>query len=224
MYLNRSQTCFIFKIFEWAENRVRKKQEELNEEDFYDGKPTEDDSTAKKEKSTQTFIFNLNDSIKAELIDILPFIRFKKMNISFLHTFVVKRGFLFSYDELSDILDNAEPAPKVKITNSYGESIIGLLPYNCDIVENIKSLKNHPHDYSDLPYKALWTGAQIKRWSVPSPIDERDGIEWYLYYHNGGIGIINRSCTNISELYLVAEMTLETSEFEITKNCKIEIE
>uniref|UniRef100_A0A914PRX8 BTB domain-containing protein n=1 Tax=Panagrolaimus davidi TaxID=227884 RepID=A0A914PRX8_9BILA len=77
-----SEEILFQKIYEWAENQAKKKQSESNEE-------------------------NLNDAIKAELIEILPFIRFKKMNMNFLHKFVVKRGFLFSYDELSEILNTA---------------------------------------------------------------------------------------------------------------------
>uniref|UniRef100_A0A914R0D7 BTB domain-containing protein n=1 Tax=Panagrolaimus davidi TaxID=227884 RepID=A0A914R0D7_9BILA len=70
------------KIYEWAENQAQKKQEESNEE-----------------------IFNMNDLIKSQLNEILPYIQFKKMNLNFLNRFVVKKGFLFSYDELSEILD-----------------------------------------------------------------------------------------------------------------------
>uniref|UniRef100_A0A914PV58 BTB domain-containing protein n=1 Tax=Panagrolaimus davidi TaxID=227884 RepID=A0A914PV58_9BILA len=227
------------KIYEWAENRVKKKQSESNEEDFPDAcKPIEDDVAAKNEKATQTFIFNINDAIKAELTEILPFIKFKKMNINFLIKFVVKRGFLFSYDELSDILDNAKPAPKginyktdenicfiVKITNSNEESVICMLSLtDSDIIKNIKSLKNRPSD-SSIPTKWVqWEETEIKVASIPSQIKKRDGVEWYLYCFDGGIGVTHYSYNSLSNIYLIAEMTPETSAFKITRNCKIEIE
>uniref|UniRef100_A0A914PCR4 BTB domain-containing protein n=1 Tax=Panagrolaimus davidi TaxID=227884 RepID=A0A914PCR4_9BILA len=79
-----SEEILFEKIYEWTENRVKKKQSESNVE-----------------------IYNLNDAIKSELTEILPFFKFKKMAFNFLITFVVKKGFLFSYDELSEILDTA---------------------------------------------------------------------------------------------------------------------
>uniref|UniRef100_A0A914QGR8 BTB domain-containing protein n=1 Tax=Panagrolaimus davidi TaxID=227884 RepID=A0A914QGR8_9BILA len=103
------------KIYEWAENRIKMKQSESNEKDSDVAKPTKDDVTAKNEKATQTLFFNMNDEIKSELTEILPFIKFKKMNMNFLHKFVVKRGFLFSYDELSDMLDNCIPVKGISL-------------------------------------------------------------------------------------------------------------
>uniref|UniRef100_A0A914QW10 BTB domain-containing protein n=1 Tax=Panagrolaimus davidi TaxID=227884 RepID=A0A914QW10_9BILA len=81
------------KIYEWAEKQAKKKQSESNEETY-----------------------NLNDKIKSELTEILPFIRFKKMKLDFLITFVVEKGFLFSYKELSEILNsvNASKSSDVK--------------------------------------------------------------------------------------------------------------
>uniref|UniRef100_A0A914PMP7 BTB domain-containing protein n=1 Tax=Panagrolaimus davidi TaxID=227884 RepID=A0A914PMP7_9BILA len=134
---------------------------------------------------------------------------------------LVKRGFLFSYDELSDILDNAKPAPKIKITNENGKSVICMLPNNSDIVEIIKSLKNRPCDFSRAQY-AYWRETQIEVPSIPSQIKRRNDVEWYLYCPYGGIGVIQYS--SISSHYLLAEMTPGTSGFEITQNCKIEIE
>uniref|UniRef100_A0A914P5D6 BTB domain-containing protein n=1 Tax=Panagrolaimus davidi TaxID=227884 RepID=A0A914P5D6_9BILA len=207
------------KIYEWAENRAKNKQSELNEEDSRDVKPIEDDATAKKEKATQTFIFNMNDSIKAELIETLPFIKFNKMNTNFLIDFVVVKGFLFSYKELSEILDSAFRV-KVKVTNSSGKSIIGMLSKDSGIVENIKSLKNCLSCKTSWVY---WNEKQIKIPSVPSQIMKRDGTEWYLICFNGSIGAMHYSLIT-SQYYLLAEMIPETFGFEITENCKIEID
>uniref|UniRef100_A0A914QNE9 BTB domain-containing protein n=1 Tax=Panagrolaimus davidi TaxID=227884 RepID=A0A914QNE9_9BILA len=73
-------------IYEWAEYQVNIKNE------FHDKN------------------FNKNGAIKNEMKQFLPLIEFKKMEISFLKNYVVKRGFLFTYDELSDILINANSA------------------------------------------------------------------------------------------------------------------
>uniref|UniRef100_A0A914Q0T6 BTB domain-containing protein n=1 Tax=Panagrolaimus davidi TaxID=227884 RepID=A0A914Q0T6_9BILA len=82
------------KIYEWAEKQAKKKQSEPNEE-----------------------ALNINDNIKAELTEILPLIRFKKMKLDFLIDFVVEKGFLFSYKELSEILNsvNASKSSDLKV-------------------------------------------------------------------------------------------------------------
>uniref|UniRef100_A0A914Q5X3 BTB domain-containing protein n=1 Tax=Panagrolaimus davidi TaxID=227884 RepID=A0A914Q5X3_9BILA len=187
------------KICEWAVTQVKNKQSESDEEDSYDAKTTEDGVTAKKEKETQTFVFNMNDAIKSELTEILPFIRFKKMNLGFLVDFVVK------------------------ITNSNGKSISSMPSLiGTDIVESIKTLKNWPSDCSSPPQLTFWKERKIKIPSIPSQIKKRDGIEWYLFCCNGLIGVIHHSYNPTA--YLLAEMTPKTSGFEITENCKIEIE
>uniref|UniRef100_A0A914Q378 BTB domain-containing protein n=1 Tax=Panagrolaimus davidi TaxID=227884 RepID=A0A914Q378_9BILA len=186
------------KIYEWAENRSKKKQSESNEE-----------------------IYNLNDSIKAELIEILPFIRFKKMKLDFLHKFVVEKDFLFSGNELSEIISFAKANPYVKVTNEQGQSITGMLSNNTEIAENIKSLNNRSPDYSE-SFFAYWNETKIKAPSIPSQIEKRDGIKWYLYCFNGQISVVRYPIFNSHNL--LAEMIPETSDFVITKNCKIEIE
>uniref|UniRef100_A0A914NZJ2 Uncharacterized protein n=1 Tax=Panagrolaimus davidi TaxID=227884 RepID=A0A914NZJ2_9BILA len=65
-------------VYEWAENQAMKNQNVEN--------------------------FNKNDVIKAEITPFLSNIEFKRMKPRFLTEYVVKRGFLFSYDELSNIL------------------------------------------------------------------------------------------------------------------------
>uniref|UniRef100_A0A914QJ05 Uncharacterized protein n=1 Tax=Panagrolaimus davidi TaxID=227884 RepID=A0A914QJ05_9BILA len=91
-----------------------------------------------------------------------------------------------------------------------------------DIVKNIKSLKNRPSNTSSPPYWVHWEESKIKVPWTPSQIKKRDGIEWYLYCKGGGIGVT--SSFNHRYVFFLAEMIPETSGFEITENCKIEIE
>uniref|UniRef100_A0A914PXF5 BTB domain-containing protein n=1 Tax=Panagrolaimus davidi TaxID=227884 RepID=A0A914PXF5_9BILA len=192
------------KIYEWAEKQAKNKQSESNEETL-----------------------NLNDAIKAELTEILPFIKFKNMNLGFLIDFVVDKGFLFSYKELSEILNVAkakENFVKVKVTNENGKSIGGMLSKNFDFIYFIKSLKSQPCENSSPPCWAYWNEKQIKASSVPDQIKKRDGIEWYLFCQDGRIGVVHHSYNFTLKYNLLAEMTPEASDFVITKNCKIEIE
>uniref|UniRef100_A0A914QT08 Uncharacterized protein n=1 Tax=Panagrolaimus davidi TaxID=227884 RepID=A0A914QT08_9BILA len=186
------------KIYEWAENQAQKKHEESNGE-----------------------IFDMNDAIKFELTEILPYIQFKKMNLNFLHRFVVKKGFLFSYDELSEILDFVYSRVTVKVTNSKGQTIFGMLPDDSAIVANIKSLKN----VQSMSFRATpWWLRDFKVPSTRSSLKKRDDVEWYLfYYFNGGLGMAHRTAIHKS-YYLLAEMTPGTSGFDIDGKCEIEIE
>uniref|UniRef100_A0A914PLU7 Uncharacterized protein n=1 Tax=Panagrolaimus davidi TaxID=227884 RepID=A0A914PLU7_9BILA len=145
------------------------------------------------------------------------------MSMNFMIKFVVKKGFLFSCDELSEILDAAFRV-KVKITNVHGKLIICNIPFYSDIIENIKSLKNRPCDNTNPSYYAFWNEPQIKNPSVPSQIKKRDEIEWYLYCADGEIGVVHRSYNIPNTCTLIAEMIPETSGFQITRNCKIETE
>uniref|UniRef100_A0A914R840 BTB domain-containing protein n=1 Tax=Panagrolaimus davidi TaxID=227884 RepID=A0A914R840_9BILA len=189
------------KVYQWTEKQITNKQNKANNETF-----------------------DLNNSVKSEIKEFLPFINFKKMKLSFLISFVVKKGFLFSYDELSEMLENAESELKikVKITNSYGQSISCMLPHDSPAIENIKSLKkSFPFESYD-QYQYWQT--QFKRPTTPSPLKKRDGVEWYLLYlRRGQIGVFHNSIIH-DNYYLIAEMTAETSGFGCTGDCKIEIE
>uniref|UniRef100_A0A914Q2M3 Uncharacterized protein n=1 Tax=Panagrolaimus davidi TaxID=227884 RepID=A0A914Q2M3_9BILA len=146
------------------------------------------------------------------------------MSLKFLHTFVVKNGFLFSYDKLSEILDNANPDVKVKITNSNGKSIIGMLSSTSNVDEHIKSLRNRTCTTSYSTEWVYWEEPQIGNSYVSNRIQKKDGVEWYLYGWEGGIGAVHNSYKNLKDLNLLAEMIPETSGFEITGNCKIDTE
>uniref|UniRef100_A0A914P3V7 BACK domain-containing protein n=1 Tax=Panagrolaimus davidi TaxID=227884 RepID=A0A914P3V7_9BILA len=189
------------KVYQWTEKQVTDKQNEANNETF-----------------------DLNNSIKSEIKEFLPFINFKKMKLSFLHNFVVKKGFLFSFDELSEILENAESELKVKvmITSANGKSLNCMLPLGSHAIENIKSLKTSFNCVSYRQY--LYWRTEFKIPSTPSPLKKRNGVEWYLHYFGlGHIGVSHHSLIDDSD-YLIAEMTALTSGFECTPYCKIEIE
>uniref|UniRef100_A0AC35FFZ5 BTB domain-containing protein n=1 Tax=Panagrolaimus sp. PS1159 TaxID=55785 RepID=A0AC35FFZ5_9BILA len=189
------------KVFQWTEKQVTDKQKKANNETF-----------------------DLNNSIKSEIKEFLPFINFKKMKLSFLHSFVVKKGFLFSYDELSEILENAESALKIKvrITSANGKSINCMLPHDSHAIEIIKSLKNSFNYVSYGQY--LYWQPVFKKPSTFSSLKKRIGVEWYLVYCGSGqIGVFNHSYIDGSH-YLIAEMTAETPGFDCMGNFKIEIE
>uniref|UniRef100_A0A914R0Y0 BTB domain-containing protein n=1 Tax=Panagrolaimus davidi TaxID=227884 RepID=A0A914R0Y0_9BILA len=186
------------KICEWAENQAQKKQEESSEE-----------------------ILNMNDAIKSELTEILPYIQFKKMNIKFLNRFVVKKGFIFSYDELSEILDFVSSRAKVKVINSKGQTMVGMLQNDSAITANIKSLKNVQSSSIKSIYAYWKTNFEVP--STGSSLKKRDDVKWYFFCRNGLLGVIHFTAISHDD-YLLAEMTPGISRFDTTEKCKIEIE
>uniref|UniRef100_A0AC35FRU2 Uncharacterized protein n=1 Tax=Panagrolaimus sp. PS1159 TaxID=55785 RepID=A0AC35FRU2_9BILA len=159
----------------------------------------------------------MNDEIKVEIQEFLAYIRFKQMEIRFFTEYVVKRGFIFSFDELSDILESVQSNEKVKITNEDGESIYGLLPKESDAVSVIKSLL----DECAL-FPVCWE-TNCKKSSTPSPLKKRIGGKCFLFYFfDFGSVYIAIYADPTNDDYLLAEMFSE-SDFKFTKNCKIEI-
>uniref|UniRef100_A0A914Q9N1 Uncharacterized protein n=1 Tax=Panagrolaimus davidi TaxID=227884 RepID=A0A914Q9N1_9BILA len=189
------------KIFHWAEHQAIAKRDELNDENF-----------------------NFNDAIKSEIAPFLPYIEFRKMKLCFLHTFVVKKGFIFSYDELSDILENSKGNFKVKITNENNQILSCILPRDSNSIKDIISLK-FSQAVNGFPNNWLyWEETTFKYPSIPSQLKKRDDIEWYLvYYKDGRLGIRSPSLID-EDFYLIAEMSAETSAFELSEKCVIEVE
>uniref|UniRef100_A0A914QL55 BTB domain-containing protein n=1 Tax=Panagrolaimus davidi TaxID=227884 RepID=A0A914QL55_9BILA len=190
-------------IYEWAEVQVVKKQKESIDETF-----------------------NMNDAMKTELTEFLPHIKFKKMRPSFLHGYVVKRGFLFTYDDLSDILLKQTNVRTVKVTNKHGQTIYGNLTNDDDAVGAIESLKNHE---SRGGFRCSYWETKCKVPSASIQLKKRDGVKWYLIYRLTPyvklFAVITAECIYNSGYfdYLLAEMNSDT-DFVCTDKCKIEIE
>jgi hypothetical protein len=163
----------------------------------------------------------MNDAIKTELTEFLPYIKYKRMRSYFLHSYVFKRGFLFTYDELSDIFLTHSNVVKVEVTNKHGQTIYGNLSNDDDVVGVIESLKNH--ESSGSVYYILWKIKCIVPSTTIHQLKKRDGVKWYLtYIPNIFFGVKPAECVYNSD-YLLAEMKTNT-DFVCTDKCKIEIE
>uniref|UniRef100_A0A914QWX9 BTB domain-containing protein n=1 Tax=Panagrolaimus davidi TaxID=227884 RepID=A0A914QWX9_9BILA len=180
--------------YEWSENQAIKKQKESTDKNF-----------------------NMNDAIKVEMQEFLPYIQLNQIEISFFTKYVVKKGFIFNFDELSDILESVQSNVKVKITNLHGQSVYGLLPKENSAVSIIKSLQQKCSLYK---YSAVFWKINCDMPSTPSALKKRIGAKCYLrLFVDGYIGI---STDHADKNYLLAEMFSEY-DFEFTQKCKIEI-
>uniref|UniRef100_A0A914P770 BTB domain-containing protein n=1 Tax=Panagrolaimus davidi TaxID=227884 RepID=A0A914P770_9BILA len=179
--------------YEWSENQAIKKQDGFES-------------------------FNMNDAIKNEIKEFLPFIKFYQMEKSFFTKYVVERDFIFTVDELSDIMETVQSNVKVKITNENGQSIYGIVPKETNAVNVIKSVQ----DQWSVSASSVFWGKNWEKPSTPSPLKKRIGAKCYLIYYRIFNGYISL-CTDITDdHYLIAEMFSE-SNFEFTQKCKIVI-
>uniref|UniRef100_A0A914QIR0 BTB domain-containing protein n=1 Tax=Panagrolaimus davidi TaxID=227884 RepID=A0A914QIR0_9BILA len=176
----------------------------------------------KKQRLSIDENFDMKDAIKTEMQEFLPNIQFNKMKLKFLQKFVVPKCFLFTSDELANILKNPNPDARVKITNSNGQAIYGDISFKQkNEIELIKSLNGRKSD-NEFRFYIYWdTYCEIP--DTPSPLKKKDGVEWYLTYDDEGrIGVTH--CCHIEHGdYLLAEM-FSTTDFVITTKCKIKIE
>uniref|UniRef100_A0AC34FA69 BTB domain-containing protein n=1 Tax=Panagrolaimus sp. ES5 TaxID=591445 RepID=A0AC34FA69_9BILA len=185
-------------IFKWADNRTTEKQK-------IQGK------------------LNVNKAIKEELSEFLPLFNFKKMNGDFFIKFVVKKSsFLFSSEELSNILWAQRYPSEIRIVDGNGKSMKGEL--QCDdidqVVKIIQSKKNICCTYTASHNYYYWATRQPKP-STPSKLTKNDKIEWYLLYdYEGDLAVKKQNELSDSD-YLLAELVAEYG-FQISTKCKIE--
>uniref|UniRef100_A0AC35FFR4 Uncharacterized protein n=1 Tax=Panagrolaimus sp. PS1159 TaxID=55785 RepID=A0AC35FFR4_9BILA len=183
-------------VYKWAENRASKNQK-LN------------------------INLNLNERIKEELTEILPLIKFEKMNTIFLIKFVVKKSFLFPGDQLSDLLWKGKKT-FVKITDKNGKIMKGEIQCDNDerVATDIQSVKDKPANrlYADYYFWSI----KGTRPSTPSKLSENAKIKWYLLYDKED-DIAVRSYERVwYRDYLLAEMFAE-DDFTLSTHCKIEV-
>uniref|UniRef100_A0AC35F3H2 BTB domain-containing protein n=1 Tax=Panagrolaimus sp. PS1159 TaxID=55785 RepID=A0AC35F3H2_9BILA len=167
---------------------------------------------------------DLNSAIKDAISEFLPLIKFKSMNSVFLIKFVVKKSFLFSGDELSDILW-ASNKVFAKVTDENGKIMKGEIQCgDTEWVSNvIQSVKNQGCDYA-VPYHCRWNTV-LPRPSKPSKLIRNDTVQWYLLYDDNseeiGIKIASHEVVYAQD-YLIAEMSAEDG-FELSEDCTIDI-
>uniref|UniRef100_A0A914Q187 BTB domain-containing protein n=1 Tax=Panagrolaimus davidi TaxID=227884 RepID=A0A914Q187_9BILA len=159
---------------------------------------------------------NLNETIKEQISDFLPFLNFQNMRIDFLTFFVAKQTNIFTVSELRDILWDGSRV-HVHIIDENGKKIKGEL--KCDemnkAVDEIKSLK---YKCCFFPY---WRTIRQKS-LTPSKYIKNEKIDWYLVYCSRGYLVITHR-ENISDSdYLLAEMFADDG-FILNEKCKIEI-
>uniref|UniRef100_A0A914PSJ0 BTB domain-containing protein n=1 Tax=Panagrolaimus davidi TaxID=227884 RepID=A0A914PSJ0_9BILA len=92
---------------------------------------------------------SLNEIIKNELADLLPKIHFNAMTKEFISSYVVKRGFIFSYTELSKIFDNVKKF-EVEVTDIAGKKARGMLfdqDFVIDEIKNLEDIRSKGHSW-----------------------------------------------------------------------------
>uniref|UniRef100_A0A914P6G1 BTB domain-containing protein n=1 Tax=Panagrolaimus davidi TaxID=227884 RepID=A0A914P6G1_9BILA len=153
-----------------------------------------------------------------EVSDKYSLVRMKKTLQNFITK--IKKDFLFTKEELNDILEYVRCNITVKVTNLFGESIFGhLKPEYSDAIKKIRSLKNRPSNNTE-SLVLYWSNVNCKFPSSPSQFKPNDDVKDHLVvFSDGNIGVVRSPFG----AYTLAEMISENY-FEFTPNCKIEIE
>uniref|UniRef100_A0A914QBL5 Uncharacterized protein n=1 Tax=Panagrolaimus davidi TaxID=227884 RepID=A0A914QBL5_9BILA len=165
---------------------------------------------------------DLNDAIKEQISDFLPFVEYGFMETKFLATVVYRKAFLFTDDELHNIL-LARIGNQVQIIDENGKKMKGEIRCNeiKNVVDVIKSQKNVYPTFSCLYGYYYWETQQSKS-STPSKLIKNEKIDCYLVHDkDGDVAIVTRNQLKNYD-YLLAEMFAE-SEFVLNEKCKIEI-
>uniref|UniRef100_A0AC34FGT2 BTB domain-containing protein n=1 Tax=Panagrolaimus sp. ES5 TaxID=591445 RepID=A0AC34FGT2_9BILA len=169
---------------------------------------------------TQMVDKNLNDAMKKELSDFLPFFKFEKMDADFLIEFVVRKAFVFTNDELKKILW-ARSHICVKVIDRNEKLMKGELqcPDAEKVAAVIHTMKNTFCSFEQT-YCYLPTEAEIP-WKE-SELVKNGSIDWYLVYdYDGDLAIKPREIIDKTD-YLLAEMFPEDG-FQLSYKCKITV-
>uniref|UniRef100_A0AC34EZG8 BTB domain-containing protein n=1 Tax=Panagrolaimus sp. ES5 TaxID=591445 RepID=A0AC34EZG8_9BILA len=181
-------------VYKWAENQATKKQKLLK-------------------------IFDLNDAMKMELTDFLPFIKFEKMSSKFLIEYIVRKSFLFTDEELQRMLWTQNKI-FVTVTDENGKIMKGEL--QCHENDKVAAVIQSMKDIScDLILYCFWPTQQPKP-IQPSKIIESESVDWYLVYDGEGDLAVKHRDMLRDRNYLLAEMFAPNG-FELSKNCKINV-
>uniref|UniRef100_A0A914PVG1 BTB domain-containing protein n=1 Tax=Panagrolaimus davidi TaxID=227884 RepID=A0A914PVG1_9BILA len=176
------EKCILKKILELSDKT--KHQEDVFEAVYQWG-----EKQAKEAVETDNGL-DLNETIKKQISDVLPFIEYGFMGTKFLATVVYRKAFLFTDDELHNIL-LAHIGNKVQIVDENGKKMKGEIQCNeiKNVVDVIKSQKNVYPSISCGYY--YWNTKQSKP-STPSKLIINEKIDWYLVYDSDGDIAIKR--------------------------------
>uniref|UniRef100_A0A914PNE9 BTB domain-containing protein n=1 Tax=Panagrolaimus davidi TaxID=227884 RepID=A0A914PNE9_9BILA len=155
--------------------------------------------------------FNLIDSIKADLSEVIKIAKFYEMDKSFLMNFVVAKGIITA--EQARHVDDT----RVSIKNN-GKVIVGVFTDSLNIRRAIEQKSNYS---IQLRNTTLLRFLEFK-FNVPktaAKLEKMDGIDWYLCLEEDGILTLKHHSKVDEYDYLLVEMKSE-NEFSLTSNSK----
>uniref|UniRef100_A0AC34FN31 BTB domain-containing protein n=1 Tax=Panagrolaimus sp. ES5 TaxID=591445 RepID=A0AC34FN31_9BILA len=200
---------------------VESNQHTLRQEDLFEAIfKWAERCAAEKQRSGENSV--ISELLKKELSAFLPLIKFGFMDADFLIQFVVKKYFIFTDEELKQMLW-AKNKVNVKVVNRAGKFMKGELQC-CDIekVANvIRSKKNKACEFINSHQYIYWNTNQHKPFT-PSKLTKNESIEWYLVYDSYGDLAVKSRHRLVDDNYLLAEMFTENG-FYFDNECKIEV-
>uniref|UniRef100_A0A914R5L0 BTB domain-containing protein n=1 Tax=Panagrolaimus davidi TaxID=227884 RepID=A0A914R5L0_9BILA len=165
---------------------------------------------SQKQKISPNQDFNVVDSIKTDLTEVLSDLKFGKMGKEFLMNFVVANG-IITEEQVKHVYDT-----RVEIQNAK-RSIHGLMKGDLGI--RLASEAMYFNNYVD-QYSTTITRFSRFNFSVPktpSTLMKMKGCDWYLCLENDGFLAFKHHTRIVNTDYLLAEMKSE-AEFYLNEN------
>uniref|UniRef100_A0AC34G2N8 BTB domain-containing protein n=1 Tax=Panagrolaimus sp. ES5 TaxID=591445 RepID=A0AC34G2N8_9BILA len=153
--------------------------------------------------------FNLDNSIKANLVDVFPYVELSKMSTEFLLKFVVANG-IISEEQANHVSDTV-----VQIKNN-GKTICGM--FKDDILGILLAFKKNRSCVAEQKLrspKLRFSTLKFKVPKIPSTLTKMKGCEWYLCLEADGILTFKHQSIIQKSNYLIAEMK-SSEEFKLT--------
>uniref|UniRef100_A0AC34G261 BTB domain-containing protein n=1 Tax=Panagrolaimus sp. ES5 TaxID=591445 RepID=A0AC34G261_9BILA len=167
-----------------------------------------------KQKVSPNDNFNLQDSINADLAEIIPLVDFYKLEKRFLMDYIVGNGIL------TEKQANLVFETKVEVENN-GKIISGVFMDNYSIRLTFEN-KSPYEEYSYNSRRCHFNYTRVHIPSTRSTVMKMKGVEWYLCLEKDGVFTLKHYTLIERSDYLLAQMS-NNSEFQLHSNVETRV-
>uniref|UniRef100_A0A914QP49 BTB domain-containing protein n=1 Tax=Panagrolaimus davidi TaxID=227884 RepID=A0A914QP49_9BILA len=143
--------------------------------------------------------FSVADSVKADLVKVIPIIKFYLMKENFLMDFVVAKG-VITAEQASHVYDT-----RVCISN-YGSCVTGVFKDDLGILSAYNKHESYFRVRRKSTTKLRFIQTKFLIPSTPSTVEKMVGVDWYLCLDKDGVLTFKHHSMIHLDDYLIAEM------------------
>uniref|UniRef100_A0AC35FY23 BTB domain-containing protein n=1 Tax=Panagrolaimus sp. PS1159 TaxID=55785 RepID=A0AC35FY23_9BILA len=143
--------------------------------------------------------FSVADSVKADLVKVVPIIKFYLMKENFLMDFVVAKG-VITAEQASHVYDT-----RVSVSN-YGSCVTGVFKDDFGILSAYNKHESYFKIKRKSTTKIRFIQTKFLIPSTPSTVEKMVGVDWYLCLDKDGVLTFKHQSMIHLDDYLIAEM------------------